>query len=60
LDLFAIEIGRRVAMGLLEDEVNQLCGPRHAWGREGTVIASYFSMKLRRMRSSTSVERHAW
>jgi transposase-like protein len=33
LDLFAVEIGRRVAVGLLDDEVAQLCGPRHQWGR---------------------------
>jgi transposase-like protein len=33
LDQFAIEIGRRVAVGLLTDEVEQLCGPRHDWDR---------------------------
>lgn len=33
LDLFAIEVGRRVAIGLLEDEVEQRCGPRHEWGQ---------------------------
>ncbi|MGH9601453.1 MAG: IS256 family transposase [Terriglobales bacterium] len=33
LDLFAIAIGRRVAVGLVQDEVAQLCGPRHQWGR---------------------------
>jgi transposase-like protein len=33
LDQFAIEIGRRVAVGLLADEVEQLCGPRHEWDR---------------------------
>jgi putative transposase len=33
LDQFAIEIGRRVALGLLEDEVQERCGPRHQWGQ---------------------------
>lgn len=33
LDLFAIEVGRRVAVGMLEDEVEQLCGPRHEWAQ---------------------------
>lgn len=33
LDRFAIEIGRRVAMSLLEDEVEQCCGPRNEWGQ---------------------------
>ena len=33
LDRFAIEIGRRVALGLLEDEVRERCGPRHQWGQ---------------------------
>ena len=33
LDRFAIEIGRRVALGLLEDEVQERCGPRHQWGQ---------------------------
>ena len=33
LDRFAIEIGRRVALGLLEDEVHERCGPRHQWGQ---------------------------
>ena len=33
LDLFAIEIGRRVAVGLLDDEVQAHCGPRHQWGQ---------------------------
>ncbi len=33
LDLFAIEIGRRVAVGLLDDEVQEHCGPRHQWGQ---------------------------
>ncbi len=35
LDLFAIEIGRRVAVGLLDDEVQEHCGPRHQWGQSG-------------------------
>lgn len=29
VDLFAIEIGRRVALRFLDDEVEQLCGPRY-------------------------------
>lgn len=33
LDQFAVEIGRRVAVGLLDDEVEQLCGQRHEWGQ---------------------------
>ena len=33
LDQFAIEIGRRVALGLLEDEVQEHCGPAHQWGQ---------------------------
>lgn len=33
LDQFAIELGTRVAVQLLEDEVTQLCGPRHQWGQ---------------------------
>ena len=41
LDVFAIEIGRRVAVGLLEDEVEQLCGPRHEWGQEGRTATRY-------------------
>ena len=41
LDLFAIEIGRRVAVHLLEDEVEQICGPRHDCGREGRVATRY-------------------
>jgi transposase-like protein len=41
LDLFAIEIGRRVAVRLLEDEVDQLCGSRHDWGQEGRTATRY-------------------
>lgn len=41
LDLFAIEIRRRVAVHLLEDEVEQLFRPRHDWGREGRVATRY-------------------
>ncbi|MBI1901243.1 MAG: hypothetical protein HYS13_09050 [Planctomycetia bacterium] len=36
LDLFAIEVGRRVTVGFLEDEVEQLCGPRYQWRRDRT------------------------
>jgi hypothetical protein len=35
----AVEVGRLVAVGLLEDEVNQLCGKRHTYdlpGRKAT------------------------
>ncbi len=45
LDVFAIEIGRRVAMGLLEDEVEQLCGPRHDWGQAGRTATRYGSQQ---------------
>jgi transposase-like protein len=41
LELFAIEIGRRVAVGLLEDEVQQHCGPRHQWGRPDRKATRY-------------------
>jgi hypothetical protein len=41
LDVFALEIGRRVAVGLLEDEVEELCGPRHEWGLEGRTATRY-------------------
>lgn len=41
LDRFAIEIGRRVAVGLLEDEVDERCGPRHEWGRENRTATRY-------------------
>jgi putative transposase len=41
LDLFAIEVGRRVAVQLLEDEVEQLCGPRHQWGQQGRTASRY-------------------
>lgn len=36
LDRFAIEVGRRVTVGFLEDEVEQLCGPRYQWRRDRT------------------------
>lgn len=41
LDVFAMEIGRRVAVGLLEDEVEQLCGRRHEWGQAGRTATRY-------------------
>lgn len=41
LDVFAIEIGRRVAVGLLEDEVQQLCGPRYEWGQADRTATRY-------------------
>jgi transposase-like protein len=41
LDVFAIAIGRRVAVGLLEDEVEQLCGPRHDWDQAGRTATRY-------------------
>lgn len=41
LDGFAIEIGRQVAVQLLEDEVEQLCGPRHQWGQPGRTASRY-------------------
>jgi transposase-like protein len=43
LDTFAIEIGRRVAVGLLVDEVQELCGPRHQWGQEGRTATRHGS-----------------
>jgi transposase-like protein len=43
LDTFAIEIGRRVAVGLLVDEVEEICGPRHQWGQEGRRATRYGS-----------------
>jgi transposase-like protein len=45
LDQFAIEIGRRVAVQLLEEEVNELCGPRHQWGQEGRSATRYGHQK---------------
>jgi transposase-like protein len=41
LDLFAIEIGRWVAVALLDDEVAQFCGPRHQWGQPERVATRY-------------------
>jgi transposase-like protein len=41
LDTFAIEVGQRVAVSLLEEEVEQLCGRRHEWGREGRRATRY-------------------
>lgn len=41
LDQFAIEAGKLVAVKLLEDEVEQLCGPRHEWGQEGRTATRY-------------------
>jgi putative transposase len=41
LDLFAIEIGRRVAVGLLDDEVQEHCGPRYQWGQADRKATRY-------------------
>lgn len=41
LDLFAVEIGRRVAVGLLDDEVAELCGRRHEWGQADRTATRY-------------------
>ena len=43
LDTFAIEIGRRVAVGLLVDEVEELCGPKHQWGQQGRTATRHGS-----------------
>jgi len=34
-------MGRRVAISLLEDEVEQLCGPRHEWSQAGRTATRY-------------------
>src|SRR5207244_10635109 len=41
LDLFAVEVGRLVAVGLLDDEVAELCGQRHEWGQADRTATRY-------------------
>lgn len=41
LDRFAIEVGRLVAVGLLDDEIEQLCGPKHEWGQTDRTATRY-------------------